>query len=203
MGQQAMRAMSYDRAANERNAIQALRLAQSSLQWHRLDDGVMGGQSATAHLLDAVTGHLLFKGFINTQGGGFTSIRTPLPEPLSASATAISLRLKGDGKTYKLLLSQGRGSGGPMASQPSWQADLPTTGDWQDVTVPFDSLLPNFGGRREQPKKEDYTFKAENMKELGLMLSLKLSDGSANPPETFGEGLFDFELEVESINILE
>jgi hypothetical protein len=37
------------------------------------------------------------------------------------------------------------------------------------------------------------------MKQLGLMLSLRLSDGSPNPKETFGEGIFDFSLFVESI----
>jgi len=40
------------------------------------------------------------------------------------------------------------------------------------------------------------------MRQIGLMLSLKLSDGSANPKESFGEGIFPFSLIVESLEIV-
>jgi hypothetical protein len=37
------------------------------------------------------------------------------------------------------------------------------------------------------------------MMQIGLMLSLYLSDGRPNPKETFGEGVFPFSLHVKSI----
>ena len=46
---QAIRAMKYDRTANECNAIPGLTFHGRQLQWHRLDDGVMGGKSETVH----------------------------------------------------------------------------------------------------------------------------------------------------------
>ena len=39
---------------------------------------------------------------------------------------AVRVRYRGDGKTYKVLLSDGQG-GGPWSKSPSWQHDLPTT----------------------------------------------------------------------------
>lgn len=206
MGQAAMRMMTYDRAANERNAVSALTMAGKALQWHRLDDGVMGGQSETNQDVTA-DGILLFRGTINTNGGGFTSIRSPVPEQVLTSQThGVKIRYKGDGKTYKFIIAQ-PGAGAPMARMPSWQADLPTTkskdaDDWNETVIPFDSLLPSWGGSsRSKPEqdKEKYTFDATEMKQMGLMLSLKLSNGIPNPPETFGEGVFSFELQVQSI----
>jgi Complex I intermediate-associated protein 30 (CIA30) len=163
---QAMRMMSYDRAANERNAVSALSFARNSsilttdsmmvaatsasppsllvLKWHRLDDGVMGGQSETNAIVQSRGGdgsdsneiddHVLrFAGTINTIGGGFASLRAPIPAgTLSSSSssqqddmTGLKLVFRGDGKTYKFLLSDGSG-GGPWAKTPSWQIDVPT-----------------------------------------------------------------------------
>lgn len=127
---------------------------------------------------------------------------------MTKETTGLKIRYRGDGKTYKLLISNGE-RGGPFSRVPSWQSDLPTTkkpdGDesWDEVTIPFDSLLPAFGGGpRSQPSEEDkkaYRFDPTEMKEVGLMLSLRLSDGSPNPVETFGEGIFPFSLVVASM----
>ena len=202
---QAVRLMNYDRAANERNAISALNFLNQALQWHRLDDGVMGGQSVTTHSC-TTDGALHFEGTINTNGGGFCSIRAPMPNGLPVNTTALRLRLLGDGKTYKLTLSDGtRSTFGPTLRSPSWQADIPTKKDGaeEDITIQFSSLCPSWGPR--QPSDEDRAsarFQAEHMKEIGLMISLKLSDGRANPKETFGEGIFPFSLQVISIEPL-
>ncbi|PRQ60975.1 putative NADH:ubiquinone oxidoreductase intermediate-associated protein [Rosa chinensis] len=82
------------------------------LTWGALDDVVMGGVSESTFLIDpngsengGPTG--LFKGVVFTAyNGGFTSIRTKnlsTPEDLSAY-DGIELRLKGDGRCYKLIL---------------------------------------------------------------------------------------------------
>lgn len=167
-----------------------------------MDDPVMGGQSNTDHVLE--NGYLNFKGNINTNGGGFASIRSAIPDGIDlTSAQGIRLRVNGDGKTYKFFMTDGS-SGGPMSRNPSWQMDVPTasSNDWQDVEIPFDKLLPSFGPRTPSDASQ-YKFDSKEMKEMGLMLSLKLSDGSPNPKETFGDGIFPFSLKVESIESVE
>lgn len=197
MFRQIYRTIKYDRAANERNAIPALDIVNDALSWYRLDDGVMGGQSETTHSSSQDTGSLEFKGEINTNGGGFCSIRSKIPSGLPADAVAIRLKLKGDGKTYKLMFSDGTKS---MMGPVSWQADIPTKtgGDVETLIIPFSDLLPSSG-----PRKIDLAdverLAAVDMKEIGFMLSLKLSDGSDNSKDTFGEGIFGFSLEVISI----
>eukprot|EP00539_Tryblionella_compressa_P007057 CAMPEP_0178752174 /NCGR_PEP_ID=MMETSP0744-20121128/10919_1 /TAXON_ID=913974 /ORGANISM="Nitzschia punctata, Strain CCMP561" /LENGTH=218 /DNA_ID=CAMNT_0020405869 /DNA_START=35 /DNA_END=691 /DNA_ORIENTATION=- len=201
---QAMRIVSYDRAANERNAIPSLKLYDQNLSWFRLDDGVMGGQSETIH--SDKDGQLAFEGTINTNGGGFCSIRTKLSEGLLPTNTkSIRLKFIGDGKTYKLLLSDGsKSTFGPSRKSPSWQADIPThdnreTEKEEILEIPITSLKPSwvFGPSEEEQKMAKFDVSA--MQELGLMLSLKLSDGSPNPVETFGQGTFPFSLKVSSI----
>lgn len=200
----------YDRAANVAAAIPSpLTLNGKPLEWHRLDDGVMGGQSETVHSssLDG-RGGIHFTGHINTDGGGFASIRAPFENGLSPNTKALRINFRGDGKTYKVLLSDG-GSSGPWGGSPSWQVDLPTrklssNEAAQVETLPLDSFIPSFGGRsvlREEASSR-YTFDGSEMRQLGLMLSLRLSDGSPNPKETFGEGIFEFSLFVESIEAI-
>lgn len=202
---QAVRIVKYDRAENERNAIPALTMdllnqEAAPLKWHRLDDGVMGGQSESLHAC-LKDGALHFTGQINTNGGGFCSIRSPLPEGLPENTTAIRVRFKGDGKTYKLLLSDGnRSMLGPSRRAPSWQYDIPTkkSEESEEITIPFSSLKPSFGPR--PVSSETAKFDASSMGEMGFMLSLKLSDGSSNPVETFGNGIFPFSFKVSSIH---
>jgi hypothetical protein len=202
---QPLRIMKYDRAANERNSISSLNFVDQALSWYRLDDGVMGGQSETNHVCGS-DGSLHFAGLINTNGGGFCSIRAPIPSGLPANTEKIRLRFTGDGKTYKLLLSEGLKSwAGPSMRNPSWQIDIPTKNNGQEETVTVDlkTLKPSWGGGpMSQPSGDDKAkikFNAADMKEIGVMLSLKLTDGSPNPKETFGEGIFPFSLKVRSI----
>lgn len=199
---QAVRVMRYDRAGNEAAALPALELLGKGLKWFRLDDGVMGGQSETTHSSEKDGLH--FSGNINTDGGGFCSIRSKMEQGFDEAVTGIRLKLTGDGKTYKFTLSDGNSStGGPFGRSPNWQVDLPTSGKEQEVVVPFSSLKPAFGGRQSsKPSAEEmakYTFVPSSMREIGLMLSLRLSDGSPNPKQTFGEGLFPFSLQIKSI----
>lgn len=194
----------YDRESNEKQAIPALELGGSALYWFRLDDGVMGGRSESLHKSIDNKKILSFEGNINTDGGGFTSIRAKLRKGLlDSKSQAIKLHLKGDGKTYKIFLTNDIPMAGPRSPSPSWQADIATTGEWQDVTVPLDSLVPSFGGpSRNRLQKDDYHFKASEMKQIGLMLSLRLANGDNNPVETFGEGIFPFALQVKSIQLI-
>lgn len=222
-----MRIMKYDRGANERNAIGALQFLDQSLHWFRLDDGVMGGQSETTHSVVVTTNnnneglgegvdggtastaaasaaaYLDFNGTINTEGGGFCSIRSNFNGGLSRGGihntnNCIRITFTGDGKTYKLLLSDGtRGF-----STPSWQHDIPTTSSGTEeeiVDVCLNDLQASLGPR---PAPSQLQFDPATIKEMGFMISLKLTDGSPNPVETFGEGIFPFSLKIHSIEYI-
>ena len=205
-----MRAMSYDRSLNEKNAIQALDFVGSNLRWHRLDDGVMGGKSET--ILGSTDKTLHFKGIINTDGGGFASMRTTIADSvLTNDICALRLKFRGDGKTYKFLMSDGsRSTGGPFAKRPTWQIDIPTknmraenVASFEELILPFKDFKPSFGGRSSsKPSAEEmneFILDTSEIKLFGIMISLRLSDGSPNPPETFGTGMFDFNLDICSI----
>ena len=192
---QILRIMAYDRAANERNAIQGLKLLGKPLHWYRLDDGVMGGQSNTLHSFDSV---LNFSGQINCNGGGFTSIRSAIPGGLPSETTGVRLTFSGDGKTYKLLFSDGNKSAfGPSKRSPSWQIDLPTEEGVEETTIiSFESLTPSLQGG---PINTDAKLNPTQIQEMGFMLSLKLSNGKPNPVETYGSGIFPFSLKIKHI----
>ena len=192
---QILRIMAYDRAANERNAIQGLQLLGKPMSWYRLDDGVMGGQSETQHSYDSA---LNFSGEINCSGGGFTSIRSAIPGGLPADTTGVRVTYVGDGKTYKVLFSDGNKSAfGPSRRSPSWQTDLPTKeGIEETATISFESLTPSLQGG---PINTDTKLDPNKIQEMGFMLSLKLSSGKPNPVETFGSGIFPFSLKIKHI----
>lgn len=207
---QVMRMAKYDRASNEANAIPVLDFLNEKLNWHRLDDGVMGGKSETFHksVKNSNSEVLRFSGIINTDGGGFASIRAPLESCLPENTKSVKIRYRGDGKTYKCMLSDGKASsGGPFASKPIWQADIPTANSpddtsFQEIVLPLDKFLPSFGPKNV-PKEEmsKYTLDPSDIHLIGIMLSLQLSDGAPNPQETFGSGVFEFQLDVNSISV--
>lgn len=214
---QAVRMMKYDRTANERNAISALNLLRhdninaAPLSWYRLDDGVMGGRSETEHSRSSEDNGLHFQGMINTDGGGFCSVRARLDGTdenggntngnLPPDTRAIRVVLDGDGKTYKFIMTD-KGSATSTFGGTSWQVDIPTSASSQSpqtVLVDMSKMKPSFGGGPSRRQGNVKPFAVEDMTEIGFMLSLKLSDGSPNPKETFGEGIFPFSLKVHSI----
>lgn len=166
------------------------------LPWGALDDVVMGGVSQSSFEIDpkgsengGPTG--LFKGIVSTaNNGGFTSIRTKnfdVAENLSAY-DGLELRLKGDGRRYKLIVRTSR----------DWDTVGYTVGfdtvkdQWQSVQLPFSSLRPIF---RAKTVADAQPFDPSQIISLQLMFSKFEYDGKLNP--TFVEG--PFELPVSSI----
>ena len=68
-------------------------------QWRTVLDGVMGGRSTGVHF--AEDGHMTFKGRINTNGGGFSSLRRPMTPGEMAQAKHLRLRIRQDTRAYK------------------------------------------------------------------------------------------------------
>ncbi|KAK1276844.1 hypothetical protein QJS04_geneDACA023659 [Acorus gramineus] len=160
------------------------------LVWGALDDVVMGGVSESTFQINPTGNEYggpvgLFKGVVSTaNNGGFTSIRTrnlSVPEDLSAY-DGLQLRLKGDGRHYKLI----------VRTSAEWDtvgytASFDTVeGQWQTISIPFSSLRPIF---RAKTVLDAPPFDASNIISLQLMYSKFEYDGKLNP--TFTEGAFE------------
>merc|ERR1711924_93542 len=122
-----------------------------------------GGRSSTQHTTEG--GALTFAGMLDTRGGGFTSVRADFAGGLKGDA--LRVRFRGDGKTYKVLLSNGQG-GGPWSNNPSWQHDLPTKlGEEQSVVLPLAKFVPSFGGQRSHSHAG--SLNPKDMAQVGFM----------------------------------
>lgn len=132
--------------------------------WFAVNDSVMGGVSRGGPKL--IDGSLHFRGVLSLQNnGGFSSIRSGGPTRDLSAAEAILLRVKGDGRTYRLQL-------GTYAqfrrSRISYQAEFATqNGQWTEVTVPLSSLTPEFRGQKLPGPPLDRS----RIEEIGLSLS--------------------------------
>jgi NADH dehydrogenase [ubiquinone] 1 alpha subcomplex assembly factor 1 len=112
--------------------------------WTAVNDGVMGGVSRGGAKL--VDGSLHFRGILSLENnGGFSSIRSGGPTRDLSAAQAIVLRVKGDGRTYRLQLATNAVF---RRSRISYQAGFPTQiGTWVEVRVPLAALVPQFRGQ--------------------------------------------------------
>jgi monofunctional biosynthetic peptidoglycan transglycosylase len=97
--------------------------------------------------------------------GGFSSIRSGGPTRDLRAAKVIVLRVRGDGRTYRLQLATNAEF---RRSRLSYQAEFPTkAGEWTEVTVPLASLVPQFRGQKLSGPPLDRT----RIEEIGLSLS--------------------------------
>jgi NADH dehydrogenase [ubiquinone] 1 alpha subcomplex assembly factor 1 len=111
--------------------------------FHAIDDVVMGGRSHS-RLAHDPRGFAVFEGVLSLEdGGGFASVRSePRPRDLSAHGGLV-LRVRGDGRRYKLNLRADGAFDGV-----TWQAAFqPPAGDWTEVALPFAAFAPTFRGR--------------------------------------------------------
>ena len=110
--------------------------------WLVEDDGVMGGVSQGAFALNEA-GHAVFSGDVSLENnGGFSSVQNYF-EPIDVSAyQATHVRLKGDGKTYRLLIEADKDA------RHHYVHEFPTTGEWQTVVIPFAKMVATWRGDR-------------------------------------------------------
>ncbi|MBT6208592.1 MAG: DUF4174 domain-containing protein [Woeseia sp.] len=116
----------------------------SDLGWYMVNDNVMGGRSKG--YFAQTQGEINFEGRTNTNGGGFSSIRTsPLQLDLS-SHVGIQLYVRGDGRRYIWQLATAARSRG---RQVRYWADFDTgNGNWNIVNIPFSSFIPRYRGKQ-------------------------------------------------------
>lgn len=112
-------------------------------RWITVNDNVMGGRSSGGPSFG--DGVLTFSGSTNTNGGGFSSIRTRPGSFGLDDAAGLLLRVRGDGRTFIASLNTDERSRGFNIN---YWARFETSGDgrWQTVRIPFDSFIPTFMG---------------------------------------------------------
>ncbi|OUL35841.1 NADH:ubiquinone oxidoreductase [Nostoc sp. T09] len=157
--------------------------------WGALDDVVMGGVSASN--MQFVENTALFAGNVSTaNSGGFASVRTKNFDPAFnlAGYDGVELRVRGDGKRYKLFLRTDTKWDG-LGYSYSFDTVANT---WIDVRIPFAELIPVF---RAKIVNDAPAIDSSRVCSLQLMLSKFEYDGALNPH--FAPG--GFSLQVESI----
>ena len=143
---------------------------ETTRAWQAVNDGVMGGRSSGGPSFDG--GVMTFSGVINTNGGGFSSVRAGLQDGILAGQSGIKMRVKTDGRAYKLTL---RSDAFFRGRNVAFQAPVPQTarGEWAEVTIPFLDLRPSIFGRPLRGPK----FEPSEARSIGLILS----DGQDGP----------------------
>jgi uncharacterized protein YbjT (DUF2867 family) len=155
--------------------------------WGALDDVVMGGVSASN--MQFAEDIALFTGNVSTaNSGGFASVRTTnFTPPFNLSGyEGIELRVRGDGKRYKIFLRteavwDGIGYG--------YSFDT-VANTWIDIRISFADLIPVF---RAKSVKDCPSIDQSKVCSFQLMLSKFEYDGALNPK--FSDGGFSLELE--------
>jgi len=134
--------------------------------WYVVNDGVMGGRSL-GHLNLNDDGHAVFTGRVSLDNnGGFTSIRHQFPRQSFDNISYILLRLKGDGKSYQVRIKARK------EEFYSYTTQILTSGDWETIKIPLDSLSPVFRGR--QLNLPNFSYK--HLEEIGILIGNKKAE---------------------------
>ena len=132
--------------------------------WRTVNDDVMGGRSLGGSVVEA--GQLLFTGVINTNGGGFSSVRREMEPGALDEARTIILSVKSDGRAYRLIAQTDARFRGRYVS---YQAPIPMSpaGEWSDVRIAFSDFVPSVFGRNV-PASE---FSPSKVTQLGFIIA--------------------------------
>ena len=146
--------------------------------WKSVNDTVMGGVS-NSRMTTSDTGHALFTGSVSLENnGGFASVRGPNFSNRLGGYRGIAVRVRGDGKTYKVGLRTDELFDGVFH-----QASFATKkGEWQEIQIPFTDFIPTYHGRR---LSEDKRMAPDEIRSVSFLIS----DKQAGP----------FQLEIDRI----
>ena len=143
----------------------------SAKGWYIVNDGVMGGLSEGQFTTDK--GLAVFKGKVSTDNnGGFTMIQNRFKTIVTSKHKAFVIKLKGDGKAYQFRVKSDK------YQQYSYVYQFSTSGEWENITIPFSSLEPRYRGRLldlpnfDGSKIEEIAFLIGNKRDESFELSL-------------------------------
>lgn len=109
-------------------------------EWSIEDDSVMGGVSRGRFRINE-EGHGEFTGTISLENnGGFSSVQWNFDPVAVGSHKAFVVRVRGDGKKYRLLTEEQPGD------RHYYQAEFEAGTDWQTIEIPFSKMEPHFRG---------------------------------------------------------
>lgn len=144
--------------------------AEDNARWQTVNDYVMGGQSLGGPKF--IDNSLIFSGEINTDGGGFSSLRLLLEPEQLVGLDRVTFRARTDGRPYMVTFDDNVRARDRRVSH---RAEIPfaDSDDWQIATLDFDELFPAIFGR----PIEDTPFQPELATRMGIMIS----DGQDGP----------------------
>lgn len=136
--------------------------------WRPIHDRVMGGVSAGS-VQPADVG-IRMSGLLSLEnGGGFASFRRSVEWPDLSAWDGLRLRVRGDGKTYKLGLRAGSAAAISAGHAVDWQLPFATrAGAWTELELAFSELVPTWRGRLVTQARP---FDAAAVRELGFLIA--------------------------------
>ena len=141
---------------------------QKITDWQIVDDGVMGGLSKGKFNISDDK-KLKFSGNLSLENnGGFSSIRSKRTTIDLSQFKGIKMRVKGDGRKYKLRLES---DSRYRRMAVSFQHEFSTSKDgWSEVFIPFDKLKASFRGWNLPGMK----FNSKSIQRVGLIIADKI-----------------------------
>jgi len=137
-------------------------------RWAIINDTVMGGVSQSGFQRTA-DGTALFAGDVSLANfGGFASVRSPHAEHELGDYDGLAVRVRGDGRRYKLYLKHEVDDDGTMY----WADIKPPKGEWATLLVPFERLGPH---RRGMPLLFRPAANARPVRAVGFLIADKQS----------------------------
>ena len=132
--------------------------------WNIVNDDVMGGIS-TSYLSVSDEKNLIFNGNLSLENnGGFASSRLGLKKNILTGVKSFVIRIKADGNSYKLRLSQDN-------RRASYSANFESVkNEWVEVNIPIEDFIATWRGYTYT----DYpSIQTERIISLGLQISDK------------------------------
>lgn len=140
---------------------------QSDIQdWLVTDDVVMGGISSGSFMLTD-EGYGIFSGSVSLENnGGFSSVRYRFEKINVKGYSKITIKLRGDGKSYQFRMKSN------SADSYSYISTFSTSGEWQEIEIPLKDMYPSFRGRKlDQPN-----FSNDYIEEIGFLIGNKKAE---------------------------
>ena len=128
-------------------------------KWIVVNDNVMGGRSKGG--FEFIKDKLVFSGSTNTNGGGFSSIRTNPIDFYFKDKTGLHIRYKGDGRTFKLGVRM-------EGKSVSYRSNFTSGNGWQEVRVPFNEMDVSWRGR--PLSKEEHPLIKSKIRSIEFMI---------------------------------